>query len=508
MSSQTMRTYQLPHRANKDKLTRIAAVLPEYQATMRRMQGWQMRRFYNGEGFWDRADCKAIPSLLSARYKYSCRSQVVAGLRSWQELCKEQFRHHVTESSLDEQTKIQLYRVNARAAWYQKSVELPELDEQGHKTENMIIVPAATMALARHIMKHIRRHRNHLPNLSRSKTMSLDGTVAQVEQSKTGSFDYWVRVSTLNKGKPCWVPLKGHRFFTEAPGEVRNHCQVRVENGTVSFSLLKSFDMAPNRTDGVEIGLDYGLRSLFASTAGDLLGRSLYPWLQGVDQQLTQLTANLRRQGIKPKSSKRYRKFQSRIRAYVENEINRCLNRVVEIHQPRSIAVENLDFRHGGLSSRLNRILSRAGRHAVKAKLQALHETKGVAIILVNPAYTSQQCADCDYVAKSNRNGDKFVCGFCNHHSNADVNGARTVLGRSQEDMTWLYIGKHEVLRRLEDRFRSRWGIDFATVQQRIAARQSDLLTPKRRRASGSLPAGQPVGIAANLTHGMNFYGN
>lgn len=507
MSKQTMRTYQLAHKANKDKLALIAAVLPEYQATMRQMQGWQMRRFYNGDGFWDRANCKDIPSQLSARYKNSCRNQVVGGLLSWQELCKEHFRHHVTKSSLDEQTKIQLYRVNAMAAWYQKSVELPELDEQGKKTGNMIMVPASTMNLARHLMKHIRRHRNHLPELYCSKTMSLDGTVAQVEQSKTGTFDYWVKVSTLRKGKPCMVPLKGHRYFFDAPGEVRNHCQVRVENGQVTFSLIKSFETAPTRTEGAEIGLDWGLRSLFASTAGDLLGRSLYPWLQGVDLQLTQLAANLQRQGIKPSSSKRYRKFQTRIHAYVENEVNRCLNRVIAIHQPRSITLEKLDFRCGGLSPRLNRLLSRAGRSAVKSKLASLEETKGVTINLGNPAYSSQQCSSCDYVAKSNRNGDRFVCGFCNLHLNADVNGAKTILGRSQREMTWLYVGKTEVLRRLEDQFRQRWGIDFATVQARAAARQSDLLTPKRRRAGGSLPAGQPVGIAANLTHGMNFYG-
>ena len=223
---------------------------------------------------------------------------------------------------------------------------------------------------------------------------------------------------------------------------------------------------------------------------------------------LAQLTANLQRQGVKPSTSKRYRKFQSRIRGYVENEINRCLNRVIEIHQPKSITVERLDFRRGGLSPRLNRILSRAGRHAVKEKLESLRETKGVEIILVNPAYTSQQCARCGYVAKSNRKGDKFTCGFCNHQSNADVNGSKAVLRRSQEDMTWVYVGKTEVLRRLEDRFLSQWGIDFATVPQKAAARRSDILTPKRRRASGSPPTGQPVGIAANLTYRMNFYGD
>ena len=503
-----MRTYQLPHKANKDKLARIAAVLPEYQATMRRMQGWQMRRFYSGEGFWGRADCKLVSSNLSARYKNSCESQAVGGLLSWQERCKEEFTKLVTQSSLDRDIKVQLYRINARAAWYQKSVALPELDEQSNKTGNMIIVSDSTMALARHLMRHIRRHRNRLPDLSRTKTMQLDGKVARVEQSKTNTFEYWVRVSTLQKGKPCLVPLRGHQFFTGAPGEVRNHCQVRVENGNVTFSLIKSFDTAPTRTEGAEIGLDWGLRSLFASSAGDLLGRSLYPWLQDVDQELAQLTANLQRQGVKPSTSKRYRKFQSRIRGYVENEINRCLNRVIEIHQPKSITVERLDFRRGGLSPRLNRILSRAGRHAVKEKLESLRETKGVEIILVNPAYTSQQCARCGYVAKSNRKGDKFTCGFCNHQSNADVNGSKAVLRRSQEDMTWVYVGKTEVLRRLEDRFLSQWGIDFATVPQKAAARRSDILTPKRRRASGSPPTGQPVGIAANLTYRMNFYGD
>jgi putative transposase len=56
---------------------------------------------------------------------------------------------------------------------------------------------------------------------------------------------------------------------------------------------------------------------------------------------------------------------------------------------------------------------------------------KGVKLILVNPAYTSQTCHKCLHVhpvkGKSYRNGKTFRCGHCNWKCDADYNGAKNI---------------------------------------------------------------------------------
>ncbi|HGE5059867.1 TPA: zinc ribbon domain-containing protein, partial [Klebsiella pneumoniae] len=48
-------------------------------------------------------------------------------------------------------------------------------------------------------------------------------------------------------------------------------------------------------------------------------------------------------------------------------------------------------------------------------------------------AYTSQQCACCGHTAKDNRQTQsQFKCAACGYEANADVNGARNILGSSR----------------------------------------------------------------------------
>jgi putative transposase len=45
----------------------------------------------------------------------------------------------------------------------------------------------------------------------------------------------------------------------------------------------------------------------------------------------------------------------------------------------------------------------------------------------IDPAYTSQTCYKCGYVAKANRNQDKFKCKKCGHQDHADLNAAKNI---------------------------------------------------------------------------------
>jgi|GEM_PF-103847 len=55
----------------------------------------------------------------------------------------------------------------------------------------------------------------------------------------------------------------------------------------------------------------------------------------------------------------------------------------------------------------------------------------GVELVVVNPAYTSQTCAECLHIhpvrGKSYRSGKIFKCGHCGNHCDADENGSQMI---------------------------------------------------------------------------------
>jgi putative transposase len=221
-----------------------------------------------------------------------------------------------------------------------------------------------------------------------------------------------------------------------------------------------------------------------------MLGKSLCVWLKKVDEELTALAKHLQRQHIKPTDSPRYVNMNRRITEHVENEVNRCLNTVVALHNPAEIVAEALDFRYTGLSRRLNRILTRCGMGAMKKKLQSLHETLGITITYVPAAYTSQECSGCGFVNKTNRRGQaRFVCGFCGKKLNADINASYTIRSRRSWPEEMKTARRSKVLSYLDHVFNMRWGISPARIRDRIgtAAKSTTKHSSKKRPTADGL---------------------
>lgn len=64
-------------------------------------------------------------------------------------------------------------------------------------------------------------------------------------------------------------------------------------------------------------------------------------------------------------------------------------------------------------------------------KLEHKCYEKGVELIKVNPAYSSQTCAECGCIDPDNRpNQETFQCVDCGHKANADANAAQNILQR------------------------------------------------------------------------------
>ena len=478
VTASKVRAYPLNQHANEGKLALVRELLVPWRSALGGMQQQLTRAMLNGAPLAKRMSTKTedleFGTELSARQVKSVYNQTFAALESWQKLLQASVRELITGSTLDNETKTILYRVNKRSGWYNKTLSLPVLvnkttGEVKHGeskpgkgwTKDELEVPPELLKLLRHMLKRARSTSTPAPDLSRVNTLLLDGTIAQVERASEGSsFDYWVRVSTMTSGKPVWIPLRAHKYFTEAPGEVSNFVQLNYRNnGDLQFVLVKKSVPAPARVTGEYLGLDWGMRALFATSDGRLLGQGALPHLRELDEQSQALQKALQAQGISRKTNKRYKAFQRRMREYIKNEVNRVLNALAR-EDIIGLVVEKLDFRGGGMSRAMNRLLTRFGRAAVKNKLKDLTDDTGLDVIEVNAAYSSQECSGCSFVHKANRSGTEFLCRFCGKKTHADIDSARVLvkrrsLGVNKDSGTLLLRGN--LRQRLDGEFQRRW---------------------------------------------------
>lgn len=201
------------------------------------------------------------------------------------------------------------------------------------------------------------------------------------------------------------------------------------------------------------------------------MGRQFYEVLQRYDSLISKLSSNRQRQKLSIRSRK-YRKLVHNLRQYMRNEINRVLNRTIELYKPAEIVVEKLNFQNANLSRRMNRLLSWFGKSCVTQKLQSIQEEYGIIVTYTNPAYSSKECSSCGYVDKNNRKAQsEFQCKICNTSIHADVNGARNHLVRSSDKVIDIYKSKDTVLRILTGRF-----LSVAERTPRLYSKAKDLL--------------------------------
>lgn len=383
----------------------------------------------------------AVQTPLSARFAQTCYSQTVEIYKSWQTKLEDVVRSCLTNSSVSEKDEfflVSCYRINKNHLWYQKDVSL-----KWHQTkEGDLLVPTkqnkanTTLPVSEDILFFMRRlikqarKRIRFPQLKRLKTLKLDEKVATLEVSQNAThFDYFLKLSTLQKGKPIYLPLKRNPYLDECltKGNRKPFVQLRLDDKKCIVSAIVEYDKAPLRPSDLSLGLDFGMVSMFTTSDGEQHGLRSFAKLKIWDEELIVLTKELQEKGIKFKSNTRYVQLQNRIKSYFKNEICRILNKLAK-KNVGVFVVEQLDFRASGLSKAMNRLIGRTYRSFVKAKLERLTEQFGIQIVSVNPAYTSQECSRCHYVSKNNRKSQKqFICEHCHLHCNADVNAGRVI---------------------------------------------------------------------------------
>lgn len=439
--SKRVRAYLVPHHGNEAKMRVLADLLPHWQRGLVHMQHLQVRRMRAGIRP-SNVSTTGMPDYLSQRQWKSIVNQVNAGLRSWQAIVSPLMGRAIKALDVSDSERDRLKSLHAKRSWWADPVLADLVSAIGRSS-----VP--------------------FPNFSRVRTMLMDGPIAQIEESRSPRFRWWIRFS-LPTSPPVRVPIAGSPYMEANHGELRRFCQVSVsDQGAVSIRLVKQSTIAEPRSTGDIVGLDWGLKNLLTTSNGRRHGQRLYAWLVTRDAEVTALAGQLQRRQIKPRDSTRFRALTRRIREYVKNEIGRILNRIAD-ERIREIAVESLDFRGKGLSPALRRVVTRAGRGILKQRLAALTEDRGITITEVSAAYTSQTCSGCGFTHRSNRTSQAgFRCRFCGKAKHADASAACNIRKRRSSPAASPFTSKSDVLAHLDRAFTSKWRITPDRLRER-----------------------------------------
>jgi putative transposase len=443
----------------------------------------KIKNYYEGNNY---PSAKKIIS--NSAMTQMANSQMTELAKSFISNIANDIRDLIAKSRLSEDLKHQLNAINVYQNWFRSdSISYKRvwfLDKNGIEVKCKPVKTDITyqaMQYARYFFYLVYNSRK-TPDTS-NIMMRLDSRAFHFTESKSDHFTHWVelvgpiKISKRNF-KHILFPIKMYdRLERELKQNKRcNALLVEIEDNRVVFhipidvteSYKQSRDLYGKSSSG-EIGMDFGMKNLFTTSTGDILGRNWIDRLNWYDKKLQNISraVSSRDQRLANKTGlpyvstlgdhANYQRLKKSLQGFIKTEINRILNSYVKTHNPKSLVVEELDFKGSKLSKLFNRLIGISGRQAINAKLQDLREKYGLDITEVNPAYTSVSCHKCHYTDKRNRKGLKIDCRWCGNQCNADFNASMNIRARRSSPIGHRYTKKANILNELHQQFISRY---------------------------------------------------
>jgi hypothetical protein len=264
--------------------------------------------------------------------------------------------------------------------------------------------------------------------------------VVALQRSSDSSFDYWLKISSLQARNCLFVPVKLADYHrTVLLGKtINSSVQLnKREDGwwlTLSYDEIVSLQMEP---DAPVVGIDVGIANFVTTSTGKHYGtfRGKLRERQKRDREKRRRKAKLRmcleKKGAQKLPSTTSRSGQRLVR-HVRQEINRAVNQCFAEHPDAQFAYEQLSVTTMKHKARSMNAYMRASNLAHVPKQIAWNAAKrGISATRVKSAYSSQECSGCHYPDKANRPDQQtFCCVVCGFQTHADLNAATNIARR------------------------------------------------------------------------------
>jgi putative transposase len=274
------------------------------------------------------------------------------------------------------------------------------------------------------------------PPIFRNVCIQANANVVVIEPSETPAFDFWLRISTLEAGKPIRIPLSLYGRAKDALAEFPKPCTGVTLNKRDGrwYATFVVERRGPKSESSKVIGVDIGMANLVSTSEGKRYGQVSPALRQRVERSAEKrrrkqkLNACLKKKG-KPTVDLN----DDRAEAFARNEIGRALNQMLnDLPEGAAVALERLSVKDMRFKSRqMNRALRASQLGYARDKLKFKLDERGIRYRSVQPAYSSQECSQCGFTFSMNRRSqDKFVCLWCGYEANADENASSVIAKR------------------------------------------------------------------------------
>src|SRR5258708_2875592 len=281
----------------------------------------------------------------------------------------------------------------------------------------------------------------NVPTL-REPCIQANVNVVKLETSQESSFDYWLTISTLEKGQPIQVPVKLAAYHKAALTDPKTHqgkklntsVQLNQRDGVWWLTLSYDEEVIQETVAGAPVvGIDVGVANFVTTSTGKQYGsfhkhvRARHKRDRAKRRRKAKLRACLKKKGVKHLPSTSSRTGQ-RLMRHVKHEINYAVNQCFAEpeHQGVQFAYEALSVASMRFKARAQNAYVRAS-HLGHIPQQILwnSQKRGVVATPVISAYSSQECSVCHYTDRTNRPDQRtFRCQVCGFAAHADYNAA------------------------------------------------------------------------------------
>jgi hypothetical protein len=271
--------------------------------------------------------------------------------------------------------------------------------------------------------------------------IQANANVALLEQPEDSTFDYWLRLSTLDQGHPLFLPVKLATYHRQVLAGKTLNSSTTLARKPDGWWITLSYDEQVNVETAKHapvIGLDVGIANFITTSTGQRYGTfngklaERHKRERVKRRRKAKLRACLKKKGIRRLPSTRNKKLARTVR----QEINRAVNEVYRDHPDARFAYEQLKV--AGMkfkARRMNAYLYAANLAHIPKQLAWGAAKRGVRVRTVKSAYSSQECHRCHHVSRENRpNQQTFCCVVCGHTDHADVNAAVNLASRLEDE--------------------------------------------------------------------------
>ena len=381
---------------------------------------------------------------LPARYWKLALDEAIANIKSEWSNVKNRIKSSVfRNSNLTEDEKLFIcYILKADKLLYEilthKEIKRPD------KIINLVIREKYILSLIR---RYVRRYKGNVPYSNESSSFMID---ADMYKYKITNNKLYIEIQGLSKGKRIEVQLKDNNVH-------KGNLRILLKKAEIEIHKAKKVMINQIWQEEKQIAVDKGYRCLIATSDNKFYGEHLNTYLSTETERLNEINKkrnqlfalmkkyeeegnrkkveNILRNNLgKIKYCNNKRKFDSKVKGYINEE----LNRFIRENKPSEVVTEDLSFvsLKDKFPSHIKRKLSRWIKGYIEKRIDYKCSLNNIAHTVVNPAYTSQVCHLCGRFGV--RNNEIFTCLECGE-MDADYNAAMNLKARKYDKEISLY---------------------------------------------------------------------